>query len=198
MCGRYGPATSSRHEVTSSGALYSFYVPSRLPMPLCTDLLAVNWSWRRATAPRRARHATTRSDLVCGLHGAATSPRHEVTSSGAPCGFHGLPRLLRSSCRHLLTIVWSWERSTAPRRARHVTTHSDKCYQPVHSGYHSGLNHGDHHGHHGTVNTALAVATTTSAQSDVSVDGSVVRSTVSNSASGATSSSATGYERRHW
>ena len=72
-----------------------------------------------------------------------------------------------------------------------MTTHSEKCYQPVHSGYHSGLNHGDHHGHHGTVNTALAVATTTSAQSDVSVDGSVVRSMVSNAVSGATSSSAT-------
>ena len=106
VVGRYGPATSPRHEVTSSGALHSFHGSSRLPMLLCTDLLAVDRSWRRTTAPRLARHATTRSDLVCGLHGAATSPRHNVTSSGALCGFHSPPRLLRPSCTHLPTIVW--------------------------------------------------------------------------------------------
>ena len=135
VCGLYGPATSPRHEVTSSGASCSFHGPPRLTMPLCTGLLvAVDWSWRRATAPRRARHTTTHSDLVCGLHGAATSPCHKVTSSGASCVFHCPPRLPRPSCTHLPTMVWCWERAAAPRRARHVTTHSDKCYQSVHSG----------------------------------------------------------------
>ena len=76
-------------------------------MPLCTDLLAIDWSWRRATAPRHARYATTRSDSVCGLYGPATSLRHEVTSSGASYSFHGPSILPMSLCTDLLAVNWS-------------------------------------------------------------------------------------------
>ena len=55
------------HEMASSG----LHSPLRLTMPLYTDLPAVDWPWRRATAPRHARHTMMRSNLACGPRGRA-------------------------------------------------------------------------------------------------------------------------------
>ena len=106
----YGPcgtAKSLRHEVTLSGALYSFHDTPRLPMTLYTDLLAIDWSWQRATALRHARYVTTRLDSVCGRYGPATLPHHDDTSSGALYSFHDPPRLPMHLCTDLLAVDWS-------------------------------------------------------------------------------------------
>ena len=51
------------HEMALSG----LHGPPRPLTLLYTDLLAIDCSWRRVTAPRRARYAMMRSNLACGL-----------------------------------------------------------------------------------------------------------------------------------